>query len=533
LSKTATDRILFLRAALAAHENYWEALRPTMGLYRRAYLTRFWEGRKDVLDESCIRVETSDGYATIESLMGSLFTKYPGVEVAPDPTGAGSVEVTKTLSNEFLTTVRAQVENAGRMALIYPQSFLKLAPRESNSILGKVALRALPPWQVLLDRDASAYEDARYVGHVYYLPVSDANEKFGRKKWVCEEQKDFFAPTDKKAQGYTKDTTELPEEYLYVRIIEMYDFQHDELLFWSPNWDSGKQLLSRDMIPVRTFDDRPLSNLVPFYFSRQPDKPMDGYSTMSRVYDQIHEKNVLRTFWANAVRRDSRQFLYRKDSLDPDQLAKVTAGQDGAMIEVDGDGSLDGMIALVPTGTLNTDHSAYLAYIEQDLQRGSMTAGFVRGEASKATATEVSVLAQYTASELGKMARDRDQTIEQAVLVYIRMLIPLVDDKQKLVINTAAGAKVVTAEALDADWTIYALDGGSTPTTDVMRKQQLIQLVPTLMQLGVKTNDLKAELVRLYDLPEDFLKAVDAPPSEGGLPPLPTLPTPPSTGEVS
>jgi hypothetical protein len=159
-----------------------------------------------------------------------------------------------------------------------------------------------------------------------------------------------------------------------------------------------------------------------------------------------------------------------------------------------------------------------------------MTAGFVRGEASKATATEVSVLAQYTASELGKMARDRDQTIEQAVLVYIRMLVPLVDDKQKLVINTAAGAKVVTAEALDADWTIYALDGGSTPTTDVMRKQQLVQLVPTLMQLGVKTDDLKAELVRLYDLPEDFLKVETAEAAPTEAPPLPPAP---STDEVA
>ena len=50
-----------------------------------------------------------------------------------------------------------------------------------------------------------------------------------------------------------------------------------------------------------------------------------------------------RTYWANSVRRDSRQYLYKEGSLDEEALAKITAGVDGAMIAVD-EPVLDGII---------------------------------------------------------------------------------------------------------------------------------------------------------------------------------------------
>jgi hypothetical protein len=283
----------------------------------------------------------------------------------------------------------------------------------------------------------------------------------------------------------------------------MYDFLNKELLFWSSSYKNGEELLSKDAIPVLTYDGRPLSNLVPLYFSRRPDRPMEGYSAMARIYDQCFEKNILRTFWANAVRRDSRQYIYKEGSFDEEALAKITSGVDGAMVPTDSD-TLSGLIDIVPVVPISSNHAAYLNYIEADLQKGSLTAGFTRGEASKATATEVSALMQYTASELGKMARDRDSTLENAISLYIRMLIPLIEDGESVVVRTEEGAKAVTVSRLDADWTFYATDGGGTPMSDVLKKQQLIQLVPVLGGLGVSPDKVRAEVVRLFDLPPTF-----------------------------
>ena len=507
-----------------------------MRKYKNVYMTQFYRD-VDIVADTSIRVETADAYAAVESLMGSLFTKYPGVEFGEDITGRGDSQVVKELANNFLKSARQQIENAARMALIYTQSFLKLAPRESTTLLGKVALRAIPPWQVILDRDAAAWEDARFVGHVYYISVDEANEKFGYKKWHGVAQKDYFTDfernTDRSYKSYG-DTSggDLPNEYLYIEIVEMYDFLNDELLFWSAQWKNGEELLSKDKIPVVTYDDRPLSNIVPFYFSRSPDRPMEGYSTLGRVYDQCFEKNILRTFWANAVRRDSRQYIYKEGAFDEDALAKITSGVDGAMVPTDSDDALNTLISQVPVSPISSNHAQYLQYIEADIQRGSMTAGFTRGEASKATATEVSVLAQYTASELGKMARDRDSVIENAVALYVRMLIPLLDDRDKTVIVTPDGAKIVTVAALDADWTVYAIDGGSTPMTDILRKQQIMQLLPSLAQLGVPPLALKEEVVRLFGLPESFNQEV-APPAPTDTSPVSTDTTVASTPAAS
>lgn len=514
MARTEKDRIQFIRASLQQHTDYWDELRPQMRRYRNAYMTKFYEDMDSVDADSSIRVETADAYASIESLMGSLFTKYPSVEVAPDITGKGDLVLTKEISNNWLKNARGQIENAARMALIYTHSFLKLAPRESNNILSKVAMRAVPPWQVILDRDAAAWEDSRFIGHVYYISVDEATEKFGSKKWNGTAQRDYFTDyernTDRSYRSYG-DSPDLPNEYLYIEIVEMYDFLNKELLFWSSQWKNGEELLDKAPIPVMTFDGRPLSNIVPFYFARRPDRPMEGYSALGRVYDQCFEKNILRTFWANAVRRDSRQFIYKEGAFDEESLAKITSGVDGAMIPVDND-TITGLIDQVPVTPISSNHAAYLNYIEQDLQKGSLTAGFTRGEASRATATEVTALMQYTASELGKMARDRDSTIEAAVLLYIRMLLPLIDDSEKLVVATPDGAKILSSAKIDADWTFYATDGGSTPMTDMVRKQQITGLIPVLAQLGVPGKALRDEIIRLFELPTTFAQeAPEAP----------------------
>jgi hypothetical protein len=520
MARTEKDRIQFIRAAVLQHTTFWDQQRPAMRRYRNSYMTQFYSDLDSNDADSSIRVETADAYAGIESIMGSLFLKYPSMEVAPDIQGNGDLVVTKAVANNWLKTCRAQIEAAARMALIYTHSFLKMAPRESNTLLGKVAMRAVPPWQVILDRDAAAYEDSRFIGHIYYIPVDEANEKFGNKKWQGVAQKDYFTDsernTDRSYRTYG-DTPDMPNEYLYIEIVEMYDFINKELLFWSSAYKSGEELLSKDSIPVLTYDGRPLSNLVPLYFSRRPDRPMEGYSAMSRIYDQCFEKNILRTFWANAVRRDSRQYIYKEGSFDDEALAKITSGVDGAMIPTDND-TLSGLIDVVPVVPISSNHAEYLNYIESDLNKGSLTAGFTRGEASRATATEVTALMQYTSSELGKMARDRDGTLEAAISLYIRMLIPLIEDGESVVVRTEEGAKAVTVSRLDADWTFYATDGGGTPMSDVLKKSQLIQLIPVLGGLGVAPDKVREEVIRLFDLPPTFNEVAAAPPSESAVP---------------
>jgi hypothetical protein len=503
--RTNKECVALIRTVLDEHNHYWDDQRAEMKRYRDVYENRFWQS--EYMDDTMVRVETSDCFSYIEGFIASLFSRNPAVVVAKDSSIIeGNAKMAQAVVNRFLFDKREQLEIASRLALIYPSSFLKLTPTSSTDMLEKVSIRAIPCWEIIVDMDASSWDQQRFVAHTYYLSMPEVREKFGAKQFTAIPKVDYFTPQEK----YTGVSEDLPDDYLYIQIVEFYDLAYDKLYFWSPNYRDGGELLEKSGIPIRTYDDRPMSPICPLFYARKPEKPMCGLSAVSRVYDQFYEKNILRTYWANSVRRDSRQYLYKEGSLDEEALAKITAGVDGAMIAVD-EPVLDGIIKAVGVEPLSGNFDRYLSYIEQDINRGSILAPFSRGEATKATATEVTALAQYSASEIGKLARERDNAIELIAKTYLRIISLLADDKEQAVIEVDKLPKVITVEDLDAKFKIVALDQSSTPLSEALKRANLVQLLPVLTQLGVPTAKIKEELIRIYDLPDSFLEEMEQP----------------------
>ena len=174
---------------------------------------------------------------------------------------------------------------------------------------------------------------------------------------------------------------------------------------------------------------------------------------------------------------------------------------------------------------------AYEQQVESDFSRGSVMAPFTRGQATKATATEVTALAAYSASEIGRQARERDAAIAQMAQTYVVMLATLMDDGD-VIVRLGGKARVVRADDLTADFRFFAQDSGSTPMSDAVKKQELQTLVPLLTKLGVPPAKSLKALVRSYDLPEDFLPE-DAAPAAGALPNAPGLPSAPDQAAAS
>jgi hypothetical protein len=510
MPRSQNDIINFIQIVLGEHKAYWEQKSAELKRYKNAYETRFW--RDQVFDETMVRVETSDAFNYIEGFISSLFSKSPAVVIGDDIAATGgNAKLAQAAANRFLYNQREALEIASRLALIYDFSALKLIPEPSNEMLDKVSIKAIPCWEVIVDRDAASEKDSRFIGHTYYMTLVEAKQKFGSKPFNAVPKIDYFSEGTGRSNYYNDSRySNLPEDYLYVEIVEMYDLLHDELYFWSPNFFGGEKLLEKAKIPIRTYNDAPLPNLSLLYFSRIPSKPMEGLSALARVYDQIYEKNILRTYWANAVRRDSRQYIYKEGVFDEEALAKITAGIDGAMIPVDND-VITGLISPVEVPPISSNFDRYLGYIESDLSRGSPISPFNQGAASGATATEITALAQYSASEIGKLAREKDSALESIVNIYIRLLDLLVDEGETAVLDVEGTAKVLTATDLDGKFRINALDMGSTPLSDAMRKQNFLALMPTLQGLGVQPAVMREELIRLFELPKTFLEVVEAP----------------------
>ena len=547
-----------IRDILEQHDLYWDHRRDRLREMRRLYMTQFWESETYPTLDGILRTEVPKAYAVVESYLGSLYAKNPAVHVEPDLRDRGNPAVAEATANQYLLTIREQLEDATRLALIYPCSFLKLAPVENVDPLKRVSCAALPPWEVIVDATACSWDQQRYVGHVYLMPIQEASQRYSKPvedfrsrnytKWI---EATSIAGKDR-ALGLGDNTGSVPDSDRWVRICEVYDLLEDKLLVWSEDYAEGDEFLFTGVkvqvggldpdadaesetpdaeiqhettgIPYKSASGRPIVPILPLYFSRDPDTPLRGYSLIARSLDQFREMNVMRTYQAQGVRRMARQWMVRAGFLSEDGAAKISQGLDGEFIEVDVQPGLpiEGNISPVPQAPIPGDIAAYALTVDNDIKDAGLLAPFTRGEVTKSTATEQNLLAAYTSSEIGRMARIRDGVITSIANTYNVMLsVVLGDDAEPLALPNPVGPTILSADDLTGDFSYWAVDAGTTPMSDLAKQQSLERLAPILVQLGADPKGILEEMVRVFQLPEQL--AVPAPP-----PPAPE----PVPGEV-
>jgi len=512
------------------HEAYWDDQKAELRKLRAAYMTRYWD--KNYAPDQVL-IETTRAYEYIEGYIASLYARNPAVVVKGDVRGRGDSQKVQALSNAFLDKIRTQIEDVSRLALIYPCAFLKLYATQHPDPFKRVGVSAVAAWDVIVDQDASAWTQQKYVGHRYHITVEEAKAKYGNKKYDSHQLVRFLDyNNDDLNANYlginlsqlNKSGVEEESPFEYIQVVEFYDLANNKMYVWSPDYTNGEKWLydgleieigdgdtnetrKYDQIPFVDAANNPLAPIVPLYFSRQPDLPLRGYSALQRVYSQVEETNIIRTYQSTMVRRAARQWIVKKGVFSDEDMAKLALGADGEYIEAEISPamSISNAIQAVPHTPVPTELESYIRQVNDDFQRGSIMAPFTRGEATRATATEITALASYSSSEIGRLARERDAMIEYASSVYIAMMkIFLEDEPDVVVIN--GNPEIVRATDLDGDFSFYALDAGATPVSEAVKKQDFMQAIGVLMQLGVPQQKVLQELVRKLDLPEDFLE---------------------------
>ena len=552
---------LEVRTILEVHERYWDAVRDDMRLYKRLYMTKFWDPAHARYTSGVLRTQVSRAYSTVESYIGSLYAKNPAVTVEPDLRDRGNPEVAEAVANQYLLGVREQLEDATRLALIYPCSFLKLSPVENVDPMKRVACAALPPWEVIVDASASSWGQQRWVGHVSLMPVAEAEVRYRKQavdfrpraysKWI-EQATTGTGMVNEDAQATVPDTDK------WIQVVEVYDLQADKLLVWSPDFANGEEFLFTGVtvqvgalptpsgadgeepepelvhettgIPFKSASGRPVVPIIPLYFSRDPDTPLRGYSLIGRLADQFRELNVMRTYQAQGVRRMARQWMVRAGFLSEESAAKIAQGVDGEFIEVDlAPGMpIEGNISPVPQTPIPADILSYAATVEQDIREGGTLAPFTRGEVTGSTATEQQLLNAYTSSEISRMARIRDSAITSIASTYnVILSVVLGDDAEPLALPNPIGPTILSADDLTGDFGYWAEDSGTTPMNDFTKQQSLERLGPLLVQLGADPKMVLEEVVRVFQLPDGLAKVLEAAPAAPAAPEGdPTAPLP-------
>ena len=513
-----------VQAYYAQHEKFWNEQRVEMRELRSAYMTRYWD--KNAHAPQQVVVETSRAYEFIEGYIASLFARSPSVIVKGDVRGKGDPKIVQALCNNFLDTIRSQLEDASRLGLIYPCSFIKLIPNDPPDPFKRVSICSIAPWDAIVDTDASAWADQKFVGHRYYLTVKETRERFGPKKYSGHPLVRFLDRTEGD-QGYNGRTDEDEQpEFQYVEIVEFYDLADDKMYVWAPDYQDGRKFLfdgveipegtseieevKYDEIPFKDSAGHPVAPIIPLYFSRQPDLPMRGYSALRRVYDQVQEINILRTYQASMVRRAARQWVVESGVFDAEAMSKLSQGVDGEFIEVElSQGQqLSGSIVAVPHTPVPPELERYVQQVQDDFERGSVLAPFTRGESSRATATEITALAAYSSSEIGRLARERDAAIEHIAAAFISVMkLYLKDDGDGIIME--GGPKTINQEDLSGDFSYYANDTGATPLSEAVKKQEFLAVMPTLIEMGVPQQEVLSHLINMMDLPQSFITALE------------------------
>jgi len=201
-------------------------------------------------------------------------------------------------------------------------------------------------------------------------------------------------------------------------------------------------------------------------------------------------------------------------------MAQLISGIDGAYVEVDTD-TLDGVMRAVPHTSTPPEVQAYYEAVRADKDRGSIMAPFTRGEATRSSATEIAALVAYTSSEVGRMARERDEMIELLSRGILNMYRVYLGEEPVTLLVKGKYLRVSGADLYD-DFNIYSQDNASTPVSDAVRKSELLGASNLLMAMGVPQQEMLKELVRTLNLPESFLQPAQpqAPvtPQDGSLP---------------
>jgi hypothetical protein len=482
--------------------------------------------------ENHVTVNTADGYAYIEGFVASLYSKAPALAVGPDAKGGGNPEVMEAVANRFLYDKMVVAERALRYSLIYPYSFYKLAPKENDSLLDSVDIRAVHPWDIIVDFDAEEWTESRFVGHRYFLPMGAAKQKFPSIKWNSMVKEEYLNTRleggARDEYGHSQSATGLldgSQLLSYVEIFEIYDLMNDKLIFYSPSAVRAKKIIDvADPIPFRKADGSPCPPLVPVYLSYAPDQPLRGFSSMARVYDQLWEINNMRTVWANGLRRDARIYVTRRGAIDQEGASILAENRDMSIVELDVPPETDARTALVPLegNRFSPDYQIYKAEIRADLDRGTVMAPFTRGTATNASATEVAALTQYSANEIGRMARFFHRSLEMVGEVYQSLIYHLImtsDEDRKEVVLVDRDPVVLTRKQFEGSFKFAFADQASTPIASAIKRSAVTQLLPVLMDLGVPAPEILSYLVNVFDLPEEFIvEQMEAAPGVEGMP---------------
>lgn len=387
-------------------------------------------------------------------------------------------------------------------------------------------IERISPYDVFVDPDATTMENAKWIAQRIRRPMIDVKNDTKYNKQ---------ARNNSVASSYSKWTTDdgnrnrpKPDSDAYVDVWEFYDIKRGVMAVFCDGGDSF--LVSPHKMPY-AFGH-------PFVMMRNYDVPEHFYpmGELEAIEPLQYELNATRTQMMNHRKRFSRKWLYRETAFDQDGRNALESDEDNVMVPVISDEPLSSVVVSMPAVVNPPDMYNVSGLIQQDIDRVSGVAEFMRGGASEIsrTATEAAMMQDA----MNARTSDKLAEVERTIAGAARRLIGLAQQY----LTGEHVARVVGSQAMpiwiqfDRDYIMgdfdFEVEAGSTqPVNESFRRQMALQMVDAMAPfVGAGVVDMGALARHVLQFgfgvktPEAFLAAPqqqvpEGAPQEEGMPP--------------
>lgn len=512
MARVSDDEVTdVVRVSLA----YYELQRPVWRWYQLAYKTQFWSDNmfsptmpdlRGVGDDGQpFKIEANKVWPFVQALVANLFYRNPRTQVElprvwdMKPAKAGRKkkldelpDVVSGYLDEFLerSGVREQSTMAYQLALMYEVCAFKLGidmtKRRKGDLVSRTWVRAIPHWELILDRDASALDQQAYRGHLRYELREDAEEIV--QESIPEDER--LVQSDYLADGFTRPEGDLKPLRRYVRLLEFYDLLADEQRFYLVTGGSERGAVAKPIgkiaprMPYEYPDGTPGVPILPVILSNVPEKPCQGIAAVSRVYQLNAEQNAMLTTLANAFRRDAGRVILHKEGIPEAALAQIQSGRDLTLVPMPSEsGSLAANFQALDLPQVSGTLDKYMTVLQSSWSETQGATDLMQGkQGDYLSATEASLLAGFGEATSG----DLQQRMALAMAALSRFHLTVTAAEMKRPVGVRVGSKILELEKDTAEmpWNVSIVDSAATPVRDMRKKEGFIQILPQLIQLA-------------------------------------------------
>lgn len=428
-----------VKRLVIVHDTTWADKRYETELTTGIYETRFWpayvgwgkaQGFLNDWNYNGTEIQVNRLRKMVRTYQGALYPTASRATLEADIHGRGDAQVTQAVINACWKKPYAYVtvDHVVQMALTLPCAGFKVGydPGTANPI-ERVWIRPIPPWELLIDRDACSWEDERFRGHVYQAPIQEVLERYPAlkdKKLIGSPRRDYMTDTRSGGGGGQDDGSNetirgetgasgvnADSVGMYVRVLEFLNLRDcyvmpdntvtkGRLEVWvldqDPSISSAPVFCGP--LPFVDADGRSLPNIEALLFDHEIGYPFRGLAPTKAAIPQQIELNLMRTAAAQDVRRNTRKFKYREGQIAEDEVRKLTNGVDMQGVKIAPDASPD-VIEMIPNQPIPADTMAYMASAERDLDRALGPSQNAQGEAIDTTAREALIIQLYAEEE--------------------------------------------------------------------------------------------------------------------------------------